>query len=819
MTPARFSWPLAVLMLLLGGENTFAKPAKLNSSFVSQSVPSTLAPGQTVNVSITMLNTGGKTWTPGAVQLGSQKPQNNRTWGLTRVNLPTTVVRGVTATFNFNITAPGTPGNYNFQWKMITGSKWFGQLTINKVISVTVAPPSPTPTPTPTPTPPPPTPTPTPTPTPLPPTPTPTPTPGSTATPTPGAYTTYIAHLRAQSVGSAGSGTAILRLAADEQSAIVGFTYSNLSSPVNAKHVHGPASPGQSAGILLDLDTAPRRPDGTYTWTFVPVGINTVADIVNAIKTGHTYLNVHTTNNPTGEILGFFNLATAAQSVPIPTPPPALPGGTPTAEDASRFLHHCTFGGSPAQVQHVQQVGFNAYLNEQFAVPPTSHLALFDAQTDPGQHEFMNGWWTIAITAPDQVRQRIAFALSQILVVSFENGNLNEHPESIAAYADILVNDSLGNYRQLLQDITLSPTMGVYLDMLRSRKANPNNGSHPNENYPRELMQLFSIGLFKLNIDGSLSLDAEGSPIPTYDQSAVEGLAAALTSWTFAGSTSFWDGTPNYRQQMMSFPNLHSPEAKTILGGAVIPAAQTPQQDMQQALDVIFNHQNVGRFIGRELIQRLVTSNPSPGYIYRVGQAFDNNGQGVRGDMKAVIRAILLDYDARGASKMDQAFGKLKEPVLRLTEFYRSVTATPEDGVYSFWLEDTFGQQPFDSPTVFNFYSPDYASPGAIAAAGLVSPEFQITTDTTVVEQANTMYAALFWGIVPYDLGPEETLADNPTALVDHLNVKLMNGAMSSGMRQIMIETITQLPSYDLKERALSAYWLVVNSPEYLVEK
>lgn len=805
MNPTRFAWPLIVSVLLLGSHTTSARTPKLNSAFVSQSVPSTLAPGQVVSVSVAMRNTGTKTWTPGTVQLGSQKPQNNRTWGLTRVSLTTTVPRGSNAVFTFNVTAPTRPGNYNFQWKMIQSSKWFGQLSTNVVVSVVTAP-TPTPTPTPTATP-------TPTPTPPPPT----PTPSATATPTPGPYTTYIAHLRSQSVGTSGSGTAILRLAQDERSAIVGFTYSNLSSPVNAKHVHGPASPGQSAGILLDLDTAPQRADGTHLWTFVPVGIYTVADIVDAIKTGHTYLNVHTTNNPTGEILGFFNLATAAQSVPVPTPPPPLPGGTPTAEDASRFLHHCTFGGNQQQVQHVQQVGFNAYLNEQFAVPATSHLAFFDNQTEPNQHDVMNGWWTIAITAPDQVRQRIAFALSQILVVSFENGNLAEHPESIAAYADLLVNGAFGNYRQLLQNITLSPAMGVYLDMLRSHRAFEN--SHPNENYPRELMQLFSIGLFKLNIDGSLTVDADGAPIPTYDQAAVEGLAAVLTGWTFAGSSSFWNGEPNYRQPMMVFPQLHTPEAKTILNGAVIPANQTPQQDMQQALDVIFNHQNVGRFIGRELIQRLVTSNPSPGYIYRVGQAFDNNGQGVRGDMKAVIRAILLDYDARGATRNDQSFGKLKEPVLRLTEFYRSVTATPENGIYSFWLEDSFGQEPFHSPTVFNFFSPDYAAPGAIATAGLVSPEFQITTETTVVEQANTMYAALFWGIVPYDLGPEELLADNPAALVDHLNVKLMNGAMSSGMRQILIETINLLPAYDEKERALSAYWLVVNSPEYLVEK
>src|SRR4029077_18441146 len=200
--------------------------------------------------------------------------------------------------------------------------------------------------------------------------------------------------------------------------------------------------------------------------------------------------------------------------------------------------------------------------------------------------------------------------------------------------------------------------------------------------------QLFSIGLYQLNIDGSLAFDAGGLPIPTYDQNAVSGLAAVLTGWTFAGSTDFWNGEPNYLQPMMVFPEHHTPEAKTILNGVVIPAGQTPQQDLQQALNTIFNHPNVGKFIGRELIQRLVTSNPSPGYIYRVAAAFDNNGLGVRGDMKAVIRAILLDYDARGPSKTGQATGKLKEPVLRLTSLYRALNANPADGMYSFWLAD-----------------------------------------------------------------------------------------------------------------------------------
>jgi uncharacterized protein (DUF1800 family) len=632
--------------------------------------------------------------------------------------------------------------------------------------------------------------------------------------------TTYIARLRAQSVGAMGSGTAILKLAGDEASAVVAFSYSNLSSAVTGVHVHGPANPGQSAGILFDVDAAPRQADGTYLWTFVPVGTNSVADIVAAIKAGRTYFNIHTTNNPTGEVLGFFNLSGGSQSVPIPTPPPPLPSGTPTAEDASRFLNQCTFGATIALIQQVQQQGFDTFLTNQFHISATSHLGFFDAQPQPANRDdVMNSWWTIAMTAPDQLRQRVAFALSEILVVSFENGALNENPESIAAYADILANDAFGNYRQILQDVTLSPTMGVYLDMLRSDIADPSSGSHPNENYPRELMQLFSVGLFQLNIDGSLALDADALPIPTYDQSAVSGLAAVLTGWTFAGSSDFWNGDPNYRQLMINFQEHHTAEAKKIIGGVMIPAGQPANVDLQQALDAIFNHPNVGKFIGRELIQRLVTSNPSPGYVYRVAQAFDNNGQGVRGDMKAVMRAILLDYDARGSSKAGQGVGKEKEPVIRLTNLYRSITNNPNHGIYSFWLADEFGQRPFDSPTVFNFFTPDYVSPGMIASAGLVSPEFQITTETTVVEQTNTIYAALYWQDIPLDLSQEQALASDPAALVDHFNLTLMNGAMSSAMRQVLIDTITQLPSDDPQERVQSALWLILNSPECVIEK
>lgn len=766
---------------------------KLDAQFVSQSVPATMVAGQSYDVAITMRNNGTKAWAPATVALSSQNPAGNSTWGLTSAGLLSGVANGASRTFNFTADAPVAPGTYNFQWRLTNNGAVFGQISRDVAVTVTSSA-SPTPSPSPSP----------------------------SATPGGNPPTVFIAHLRGQSAGATGSGTAVLKLAADEASATVVFNFSNLSTPVTAKHVHGPANAGQSAGILFDLDTAPRDADGTYHWVFQQVGINTAADIVAAIKAGRTYFNIHTTNNPTGEILGSFNLAGGGgQNIPAPTPPPPLAGGTPTAEDAGRFLNQCTCGATQETVQHVQQVGFDSFLNEQFALPRSSHLSWIDSRsTDPGWWDTMNAWWTLAATAPDQLRQRVAFALSEILVTSFHDGDLGDNGVAMSAYMDILATNAFGNYRQLLQEVTLSPTMGVYLDMLANDKSDPSSGRHPNENYARELMQLFSVGLFQLNIDGSVALDGNALPIPTYDQSAVSGLAAVTTGWTFAGQSHFWDWQPNFRQPMSIFSTHHEPGAKQILNGVVIPSGQTGPQDLDMALNTIFNHPNVGRFVGRQLIQRLVTSNPSPGYLYRVAATFDNNGQGVRGDLKAVVKAILLDYDARGASKIGQGAGKLREPVMRLTHLFRALHIQPEDGVFAFWLPDEFGEQPLNAPTVFNFFPPDYVAPGSIALAGLFSPEFKITTETTVVAQANQVYEELFWQYpFPVDLTTEKNLAGTPATLVDHLNVKLMNGAMSSAMRQSLIDTITQVPASNKSERARSAVWLVLNSPEYVVEK
>jgi hypothetical protein len=279
------------------------------------------------------------------------------------------------------------------------------------------------------------------------------------------------------------------------------------------------------------------QPDGTYLWVIAPTGPYTVADIVDAIESGRTYLNIHTATYPAGEIIGWFNLSTGSQVTPIPTPPPPLASGTPTPQDAGRFLSQATFGPTDALISQVQSEGFDAFLDEQFAAPISSHMAFVDATgVNPTFVQTTNAWWTYAISAPDQLRQRVAFALSELFVVSKQSDNLDKKPGALPTYMDVLVTNAFGNFRQLLQDITLNPAMGMYLDMLGSDKGNPTakKPTFPNENYAREIMQLFSIGLYQLNLDGSFTLDSTGSVIPTYDQSAVRGLAAVFTGWTFA---------------------------------------------------------------------------------------------------------------------------------------------------------------------------------------------------------------------------------------------------------------------------------------------
>lgn len=638
--------------------------------------------------------------------------------------------------------------------------------------------------------------------------------------------TLFLTSLRPQSgVNSQGSGLASLRLSGDETYAVFAFEFSNLTGPITSMHLH--AADGT---ILFDVDDAIPQPDGTYIWVFTAVGPYSVDDIIALLRAGQIYFNIHTAAYPTGEITGFFRVASGAQVAPVPTPPPPLPAGTPTLEDAGRFLSQATFGATSALLTTVQNQGFDAFLNDQFAQPMSSHLAFVDATgvNPPTITQTNDAWWTHAVSGPDQLRQRVAFALSEILVVSNTTGDLGNRPGALPAYYDVLVRDAFGNFRQLLEDITLNPAMGRYLDMLRNDKANASGTRLPNENYAREIMQLFSIGLYNLNLDGSLTLSSLGFPIPTYNQEAILGTAAVFTGWTYSQTNNppIFNPPADWRNPMVNVASHHSPDSKTILNGVLIPAGQTSGEDLRMTLDTIFNHPNVGPFICRQLIQRLVTSNPSPSYLYRVTSVFNNNGQGVRGDLMAVVRAILMDYDARGSAKTGQGVGHLREPVIRVTNLLRAFHASSPDGKFSVRNANTnLGQEAMHSSTVFNFFEPDYAAPGGIAEAGLKSPEFQITTETTIVTTANYLRSAIQGSFGPssaritLDLTTEQTLATDPAQLVDHLNALLMAGRMSPEMRNILVNAVTQISATNTLERTRTAIYLVINSPEYTVEK
>jgi uncharacterized protein (DUF1800 family) len=636
---------------------------------------------------------------------------------------------------------------------------------------------------------------------------------------------------------SLGFGSASLLLAANQTTAVLHYTYSNLTGPIASQHIHGP-----DGTILFDIDTSPPDSTGGRLWTLHTAGTWTPPQIIAALFAGGCYINLHTAMYPAGEIKGFFHLSTGSHTFTPPPPPPALPPPPATRGDAARFLMQATYGpASPADVAAItgEPTGFGPWLANQFAQPLVSHLAYVDAARAAGEtissNQVMESFWKQAVTGPDQLRQRVALALSEITVISDQNANVD--PEGMARYLDLLAGDAFGNYRQLLEDVTLDPTMGVYLNMLQNDKGDPANGVNPNENYAREINQLFSIGLYKLNPDGTLILDATGLPIPTYNQDVIKGFAAVFTGWTWAGGDhgnpdNFYNYSPNWRQPMDPWPEHHSPGTKLLLDGVMLPAGQTPQQDLAAALDLIFHHPNVGPFICRELIQRLVGSNPSPAYVYRCGQAFANNGQGVRGDMKAVLSAILVDYEARSTTLLAQpGYGHLREPIVRLGHLLRATAATPPaDGKWRIWyLEDAgygLDQNPLRAPTVFNFFEPTYVQPGPIAQAGLVAPEFKITTDTTVFGSADYLHDVIYSGasygqylIVP---NYSSLISLTDSALLDYLGLVMMAGGMSTPTRTIL-QTALADPNFsdpgDPSVRVKNLLYLIELSPDYVVQR
>jgi uncharacterized protein (DUF1800 family) len=536
--------------------------------------------------------------------------------------------------------------------------------------------------------------------------------------------------------------------------------------------------------------------------------------------------------------------------------------------EAAAFLAKATFGPTESDVDRVMALGYSAWIDEQFATPATSHRASWEAAdaaikaVDPdsgaGQDPVFYSFWKQAVSGNDQLRQRVAYALSQIMVISMVDGTVGDNPRAVAAWLDMLGDKGLSNYRDLIEAVSLHPMMGVYLSHLRNQKADARTGRVPDENYAREVMQLFSIGLIELNPDGTAKTNA-GRPIETYGPSDIAGLARVFTGFSWAcpaapASGCFFSGSSNNVSDpdrsfkpMIGYAQYHSAEVKTFLGTTIgAQSSANPQASLAAALDALHRHPNVGPFIGKQLIQRLVTSNPSPDYVRSVANTFADNGAGVRGDMKAVVKAVLLHPEARQSS--DTA-GKVREPVLRLSALLRAFNYRSDTGEYRIGNTDSpatsLGQSPMRAPSVFNFYRPGFVPPGTNAAAqNLAVPEMQIVHETSAAGYVNVMRDAIGSGVGANtnasgtnrrDLQPDFTaeiaLADQPGALVDRIGSKLLYGAMPADLKteiqgaieRIAIPASTSNNASQVaaakRARVNAAVFLTLVSPEFLVQK
>lgn len=623
------------------------------------------------------------------------------------------------------------------------------------------------------------------------------------------------------------------------------------------------------------------------------------------------------------------------------------------ADDAARFLAQATFGPTDADIAHLRSIGFQGWLNEQFAATPSYEMTYLDWVSgtlgeDIGQNNRQEAWFLGALGGKDpqfpnnaaknhkdQLRQRVAFALSEIFVISDQNPTLGGYARGMAWYYDLLIKDAFGDFRTLLQDVTLSPAMGEYLNSVGNRRADLTQNVHPDENYGREINQLFSVGLVMLNLDGTPQLDGAGKPIPTYDQAVITNFAHVFTGWNWADCDKNYDypddappvfngtysdhftdcfspyqepnaflkpmiafdvfnypetGDPSYHDNGMDATNdiahkqlLHYTGAAMSVGesspGTLGPGG-TAAADLAFALDNIANHPNVGPFIAKQLIQRLVTSNPTPAYVARVAQKF-NDYRGNANQLRETVQAILLDAEARyGQFRDPQTFGKLREPLLSLTHFWRAMGAQHKCGQNIPASADSsasnYANQPYryagystawvtgqsnawgtgvhqaalDAPTVFNFFKPGFVPSGEMSTRGMVGPEFQIATDSIVAATNNTFASYALYG--NYDLAAscdpddefgdvlvnyaqDKTLAGNGNGgsadpsdrLVDAYNLRFMSGQMSPYMRDQLVSYLNTIDSTTYHPngtdwrllRVDRALYLVLTSPEYMIQK
>ena len=545
------------------------------------------------------------------------------------------------------------------------------------------------------------------------------------------------------------------------------------------------------------------------------------------------------------------------------------PQGTGRA-DAFRLLTQASFGPTEAEVARTMTLGATGWIDEQLAKPAKAvHLARWntddaaakakDAGATAGAPSVVSSFYQQALSADDQLRQRAAFALSQIFVVSTYDLT-SERAQAAASWMDMLGKDAFGNFRTLLQDVAMHPAMGLYLSHMRNRKEDLVLGRVPDQNFAREVMQLFTIGLVQLNADGTPKKDGNGNVLDTYGPGDIEGLSSVFTGFSWAGPDQLNSRFSGVTQDplrltlpMQGYPQYHSMLPKSFLGTTV--AAQgvaDPSASLKAALDTLFAHPNVGPFISRQLIQRLVTSSPSPAYVGRVAAKFNNNGSGVRGDMRAVFRAILLDTEARSATiAAGPQYGKVKEPILRLTATLRANGWKSDSGKVLMNFTDDPGwslaQTPLRSPSVFNFYRPGYVPAGGEAASlGMTLPEMQITDETSVAGYANYMITAVKAGVGQKGVDGKATrpdlqmnhtallpLATDPTALVDKVTPRYFAGPVNSALRTELINAVASInvpvlkPDGSNKEwvdkakanRVLTAVAMPLVSPEFIVQK
>ncbi|MFW5427360.1 MAG: DUF1800 family protein [Methylophagaceae bacterium] len=560
-------------------------------------------------------------------------------------------------------------------------------------------------------------------------------------------------------------------------------------------------------------------------------------------------------------------------------PPPTLSSTHQVSNksDASKFLNRSTFGPTTDSINNLISKGtYEKWLTDQFNMPATLHAPKVnalakkmcanitndgDVVTDSWEFVFPRHqiWWETALNGDDQLRQRVAFALSEILVISDSDGlGLSGFQYAVTSYYDVLIKHAFGNYRDLLEEVTLHPAMGDFLSMTRNQKANAEEGVRPDENYAREVLQLFTIGVHELNLDGSEKLDGSGNTIPTYNQKTIEEFAKVFTGWNYSDID--WHdyfGNADHSLPLVAVEKYHDTSTKKLLGDKISPSGQSAKDDLIFALDNIFKHPNIAPFISKQLIQRLVTSNPSPAYVERVATVFNDNGENIKGDLAAVVAAILLDDEALATNKPD-SFGKLREPLLRMSHLWRAFDMQNSLKVGHYWEpEKTCGQgnypylifwdsitnfgkhtaqSPLGAKSVFNFFRPDFSPNGVLNDQGLVAPEFQTINENTLTSNTNLLhYMVTFFSDSKVstpkleahsklNLSNETTLAKDTDKLLNHLSLTLLNNEMSDSLRGILKEHLELKDGYIYAdnanlEKAKEAIMLIISSPEYLIQR